>query len=393
MLAKVLSGRFGRNEIQFLNDPLYSPKKLSIRPSELQLDDLPKLKICCTSGLIACVVPGSLYRHLSPLRKRKVLLLHYPFPKDFKASWQWLSHFKTRRSLQKMLFHGEGAKVDKNDPKLLSALEELYSIIVQCDPENVYNMDETGLFFHLLPKYSIMMPNEDIRGKKKAKDRVSLIVCANASRTHKIPCVMIRKPKEPMCIKDQHWPIPYFNQAKAWIDVETCWKWFNEIFVPKVKRRIGHPFLLLMDNAPGHFDAFERDNIRVVFFPSNCTSWKQPCDMGIIAALKKQYKYLYFKDILDFYKLDEQLRQRKRELGKRLRRGAVGVSYENPSHLLDAASYVKEAWDSVSSSSIKNAFSKTEFMNLELEPGAESKNNVIATELAQTIESLNLSIN
>jgi hypothetical protein len=30
---------------------------------------------------------------------------------------------------------------------------------------------------------------------------------------------------------------------------------------------------------------------------------------------------------------------------------------------------------------------------LEPKPGAESKNNVIATELAQTIESLNLSIN
>jgi len=28
-----------------------------------------ELEICCTSGLIACVVPGSLYRHLSPLRK------------------------------------------------------------------------------------------------------------------------------------------------------------------------------------------------------------------------------------------------------------------------------------------------------------------------------------
>jgi ketopantoate reductase len=32
-------------------------------------------------------------------------------------------------------------------------------------------------------------------------------------------------------------------------------------------------------------------------------------------------------------------------------------------------------------------------MNLEPEPGAESENNVIAIELAQTIESLNLSIN
>jgi len=222
-----------------------------------------------------------------------------------------------------MLLHGEGAEVDKNDPELLSALEELYSIIAQYDPENVYNMDETGLLFHLLPKYSILMPNEDIsstRGKKKAKDRVSLIVCTNASGTHKIPCVMIGKPKEPTCIKDRHWPILYFNQAKAWMDVETYWKWFNEVFVPEIKRQTGRPILLLMDNAPRHFDAFEHDNIHVVFFPPNCTSWKQPCDMGIIAALKKRYKYLYLKDILN-YKLDEQLKQRKKELGKRLRRG------------------------------------------------------------------------
>jgi hypothetical protein len=28
--------------------------------------------------------------------------------------------------------------------------------------------------------------------------------------------------------------------------------------------------------------------------------------MGIIAVLKKWYKYLYLKDILDFYELDEQ---------------------------------------------------------------------------------------
>jgi len=61
--------------------------------------------------------------------------------------------------------------------------------------------------------------------------------------------------------------------------------------------------------------------------------------------------------------------------------------------LLDAASYVKEAWDFVLSSSIKNPFSKAKLMNLEPEPGAESENNIIATELAQTIESLNLLIN
>jgi hypothetical protein len=132
-----------------------------------------------------------------------------------------------------MLFHRKGVEVNKNDPELLATLEELYMIITQYDLESVYNMDETGLFFRLFPRYSLLMPNEDIsttKGKKKAKDRIFLIVCANASGTHKIPCALIRKPKELACIKDRQWPIPYFNQVKAWMDVETYWKWFNEVF-------------------------------------------------------------------------------------------------------------------------------------------------------------------
>ena len=132
-----------------------------------------------------------------------------------------------------MLLHGEGTEVEKDDPQLLAALEDLYKIIEQYEPEFVYNIDETGLFFRLLPRYSLLMPDEDIsttRGKKKAKDRVSLIVCANASGTHKIPCALIGKPKQPACIKHRQWPVPYFNQSKAWMDVETCCKWFNEVF-------------------------------------------------------------------------------------------------------------------------------------------------------------------
>jgi hypothetical protein len=81
-----------------------------------------------------------------------------------------------------MLLHGEGAEVNKSDPRLLAALDDLYAIIAQYDLENVYNMDETGLFFRLLLRYSLLMLDEDIsttRGKKKSKDRVSLIMCAN----------------------------------------------------------------------------------------------------------------------------------------------------------------------------------------------------------------------
>ena len=189
---------------------------------------------------------------------------------DFKASWQWLSRFRVRRGLQKVLLHGEGAEVNKDDPELLEALQGLYAEIDRYDAENIYNMDETGLFFRLLPRYSLLMPNEDVattRGKKKSKDRISLIVCANATGSHKIPCALIGKPKEPACVKDRTWPVKYFNQTKAWMDVTTCWKWFNEVFFPEVKKHTGHRILLLLDNAPGHFEAFEHDNVRILFFP------------------------------------------------------------------------------------------------------------------------------
>ncbi len=157
-------------------------------------------------------------------------------------------------------------------------------------------------------------------------------------------------------------------------------------------KRTGRRVLLLLDNALGHFEAFERDNVRIIFFPPNCTSWKQPCDMGIIATLKKRFKYLYLKDVLDFYELDEEAKLRKKMQGWRLRRSAVGVAYENPVHMLDAASYVKEAWQSVSPSSIKNAFIKAEIMTLEANQEAMNKIEDLVTEVAQAIATLNLSV-
>jgi hypothetical protein len=39
-------------------------------------------------------------------------------------------------------------------------------------------------------------------------------------------------------------------------------------------------------------------------------------DQGIIAALKKQYKYLYLKDALKFSELDEDEEKRQRDAGK-----------------------------------------------------------------------------
>ena len=59
----------------------------------------------------------------------------------------------------------------------------------------------------------------------------------------------------------------------------------------------------------------------MVFFQYNCTSWKWSCDMETIAALKKIYEYLYLKDVLDFYELDNKLKAHKNAKQK----GYIGV--------------------------------------------------------------------
>jgi hypothetical protein len=143
---------------------------------------------------------------------------------------------------------------------------------------------------------------------------------------------------------------------------------------------------------PDTFEAFKRDNVKIVFFPPNCTSWKQPCNMGIIATLKKRLKYLYLKDVLNFYELDEEVNLRKKMQGRRLRCGAARVAYENPAHLLDAASYVKEAWQPVSPSSIENAFIKAKIMTLEADQEVVNEIEDLGTEVAQAIAALNLSV-
>ena len=118
------------------------------------------------------------------------------FYDDFKATWGWFRKFRHRQCLNTISLYGEGGAVDRNDPQLLASLERLYAIVNKYDPHCVYNMDETGLFFRLVPRFAVLLPSEDpttIRGKKKLLNRVTLVVCCNATRTEKVPITMIGK--------------------------------------------------------------------------------------------------------------------------------------------------------------------------------------------------------
>ena len=80
-----------------------------------------------------------------------------------------------------------------------------------------------GLYFCLIPNATYTASNEVrrcTRGTKaqKAKDRVTLITCTNATGTHEIPLVMIGKAENPRCFRTKQCLLPYKAQKNAWND-------------------------------------------------------------------------------------------------------------------------------------------------------------------------------
>ena len=123
---------------------------------------------------------------------------------------------------------------------------------------------------------------------------------------HKLPLMLIGKYNMPACFANKTCPFKYAEQKCAWMDNghPTCWNWFNEVSYPEEVKRTCQPVVLLMDNDLGLFEEFQRENVVVHHFIPNVTSWKQPCDLGVIAAVKKRYNFLLLKDVLSFYRLD-----------------------------------------------------------------------------------------
>ncbi|XP_042907632.1 tigger transposable element-derived protein 6-like [Parasteatoda tepidariorum] len=74
---------------------------------------------------------------------------------------------------------GESANVDKDlcqDWK-----SRLPIILAGYEDRDVYNLDETGLFFRALPTKSLVEKAEVAKGGKQAKQRLTVCFCANAA--------------------------------------------------------------------------------------------------------------------------------------------------------------------------------------------------------------------
>ena len=71
------------------------------------------------------------------------------------------------------------------------------------------------------------------------------------------------------------------------MDITIFNLWLEELLRPYICYRTWHKVFFILDKVICHSTSFDKDRIRVIFFPSNITFWKQSKDTGIIATVKK----------------------------------------------------------------------------------------------------------
>lgn len=68
--------------------------------------------------------------------------------------------------------------------------------------EDIFNGDETGLFYKLTPEKTLQFKNEKCVGGKLSKVRLTVLVCANMTGTEKRKLLVIGKSTKPRCFKN-----------------------------------------------------------------------------------------------------------------------------------------------------------------------------------------------
>ncbi|GFY14926.1 tigger transposable element-derived protein 1 [Trichonephila clavipes] len=177
--------------------------------------------------------------------------------KEFSASKGWLTGFLKRNALHNIKI-GESATADDRAAKIFP--EELAKIIEDGDysADQVFNADETGLYWKKLPNRTYIAKDEKTAsGHKASKNRVTLLLCSNASGDRMLKSLLINKSLRPRALKGKdlkQLPVHWMANPKAWMTTAIFTEWFNNCLVPEVEaymkeKSLDFKVLLIVDNV------------------------------------------------------------------------------------------------------------------------------------------------
>lgn len=134
--------------------------------------------------------------------------------------------------------------------KLRSTINEMNITDVQ-----LYNADESGLFFRLLPDKTFVAASEKTSpGRKTSKERITFLLCANADGSHKLNPLVIGKSAKPRCFNQKGFKnlLEYASSKKAWMNSQLFYNWFHNSFVKQVTTFLCENLRLPLEKHDSH---------------------------------------------------------------------------------------------------------------------------------------------
>ncbi len=284
---------------------------------------------------------------------------------DFKASNGWLEAFRTRHCIVFRALSGESANVDLQTVEDWKLKMEM--LLDGYESRDIWNLDETGLFWRLLPSASLDQKSKQSKGGKHAKER--LTVC--------LLCSCLGEKFKPLVIGKSNMPrafnktlpsnVIWRANAKAWMTGALFFNYMESFnaFIKTQHRKV----VLLLDNAPVHGE-IDMECVKLVFLPATTTSVTQPLDAGIIKNFKVKYRSQLMMHVLSAVDNTE----------------LNGDEIVKSVTLKHATHWIPLAWNQVSESTIQNCFGHVGVG----EPRHSTVNNVDEEEFYDMAETLGL---
>jgi hypothetical protein len=222
--------------------------------------------------------------------------------------------------------------------------EQILKIFEGYKPKNIYNADETGLFFRLPPNKTLSLKVDPCNGGKNSKERIMVLLACNADGTDKLPPLVIGKSENRCCFKNvRQLHTKYVANRKTWV-AQAIFTDYLRALDAKMSSQ-NRKILLFLDQCAAHpQNTSYLKNVKVVYFPPNCTSILRSLDQGIITSFKHYYrKQLVRKTI---YMFDHKL---------------LHDATLMKVNVLDALHFIAESWRCVTHTAIVNCFQKCGF--------------------------------
>lgn len=216
------------------------------------------------------------------------------FEGESTISLPWIQRWKRRHNITSKVICGESGSVSEDAYRYWLSTT-VPSLLQRFSPSDIFNGDETGLFWKLTPQRTLAFVGDKCYGGKHSKERITVFVAASMTG-EKLPLLVIGKSAYPRAFRNQRVPLEYTSNSKAWMTSSIFEEHIRRI--DRQMKAANRKILLVIDNCPSHPKLDFLRHVTLMFLPPNSTSKTQPMDRGIIWSLKAHYRNQLMKELV-----------------------------------------------------------------------------------------------